>query len=110
MSLSTPGGSISSEVCVDAGSPAGSDRSPPTAFLSNHLLRARYAIRRPECAEVEEIKGNGVRWTCLSAPTFELQPSGDGKNASKVFELAPNVDCFVHVAKKRARSTRARFT
>lgn len=71
---------------------------PPAAFLSNHLLRARYAIRRPECAEVEEIKGDGVPWICLSAPTFELQPSGEGKNASKVSQLAPNVDCFVHTA------------
>lgn len=96
--LSAAGGSISSEVCGDAGSPVGSDRSPPAAFLTNHLLRARYAIRRPECAEVEEIKGNGVPWIRLSAPTFELQPSDEGKNASKVFQLAPNVDCLVHMA------------
>lgn len=97
--LSNSDRSISSEVCGGAGSSVGSDRSPPAATLSNHLgylhvtQSGGQRVRR-----WEEIKGNGVNWICLSAPTSELQSAGEGKRTSKVFKLALTVECFVHKA------------
>lgn len=93
-------GSMSSEVCGVAGSSVGGLTGRPL-LRSCPIIWAICAVTQSGGQRVrrwEEIKGNGVNWICLSAPTSELQSAGEGKKISEGFQLALTVDCFVHKA------------